>query len=179
MTKTLSQRRSQDLAQQIRPHLEEGEEFTVYWNEDRVEVAPLTDANLLQQAHPDLLGRLLALDNQISNAGSLLSWFGMSGLALACLTVHLGWVDTVLGQPIEKFQSLWVYALVIVLGFGLLGLVVSRFERAAYQHQRGPLIDAMKDAGLTHYEVLAMIEGSSELKRVAEQMKADASPLPR
>lgn len=118
---------------------------------------------------------MLQINEGISNAGG---WFVVGGLIVvlgACLAVHMGWLDEVIGAGVAKVRSIWVYGFAVFVSVVLLGGLATGWERVVYSRHRYALLSAIEDAKLTPHRVLAEIENDEGLHDLADRMKNDLS----
>jgi hypothetical protein len=168
--------RRRQIANVLEQTLVDGERVVVGRQDGVVDVEPIEEANLrsLAEEKPELYGHMLAINENLSDAGSSMVVFPMLGVAGICLMIHMSWIDTFLGIEIEKLRSFWVYLFAVVAGFFLFGQIAVWLEAAAYSRQRGSLVEAVGRAGLNRWQLLARIAQDDDLSNVAEKLKTDS-----
>ena len=111
----MEQERQEEIARTLENILVDGEQFVVDSHDGSVEVQPIENAKLrpLADEQPELYGHLLAVSEILSDAGSNFVLVPMMSVAIVCLTIHMEWIDTLLGLDIEEVRSFWVYAIAL------------------------------------------------------------------
>lgn len=173
----MEQQRQQEIARVLDEILDDGERFAVDCHDGCVDVQPIEEANLrpLSEEKPELYGRLLAVSEILSDAGSNFVLFAMITVAGICLTIYMNWTDTILGIDVERLQSFWVYAFALTACFFLSGHVALWIEASTYRRHRNDLIQAIRVAGLTRWYLLARISQDEDLSNIVEKLKTDSS----
>ena len=169
--------RQDTLRAAVEPILEDGESWLVVRERDGVRVRPAghddPHRSLLRFTHPELYGRLLALEERMRTAGG---WIGFE-LALILVLAGIaavdgGWlVGLVDGGWLRSLQTGWVYAAyavtVLVLVFGWRGWRAS----SCYRAHAGDLRRAVDELKLSWNEFPTWLEGDSAVRDVATQIK--------
>jgi len=163
----------QEIADALSGVLADGQSCFVQCKDNVVTVDAPDALAQFWQDHTELYGYLLSLNEAIRGAVGYFYSFMFVITALACLAVHLAWVDDFLGMPVAKLQSWWLYLVVAVVMFVIACTVGESRYRGNYLRYRRGVMQAIDDAGLTKNSVLAMIHGDDSLARVADQLKSD------
>ena len=163
------------IAQALDGVLQDGDEFFVRRRGDRVDVTVPggEGSSLLADAHPELHGHLLDVNEVLANTGGNLIIFGMLASLALCVAIHMEWIGSVLGIDARHLRSFWVYGLIMVAAFFVCVLIISMMEWLKYRGRRGELLAHIRRAGLTRRSVVAEIQGDPSLKDVAAKLKTD------
>jgi len=174
----MEQDRQEEIAESLEGLLVDGERFVVDCHDGRVDLQSIEEANLkpLAEEKPELYGHLLAVSEALSDAGSSFVLFAMITVAGICLAIHMDWIDTFLNVDVQKIQSPWVYAFVLIACFFASGQIALWIEASAYRRHRGEVIRAVRDAGLTRWHLLARISQDEDLSNLVEKLKTDSRP---
>ena len=97
----------------------------------------------------------------------------MMTVAVICLTIHMGWIDTIGGVDIVRVQSYWVYGVALGICFFVCGQIALWVEAFAYRRYRDELIRHIRESGFTRWHLLARISDDEDLSNVAEKLKTD------
>src|SRR4051812_45501871 len=104
------------VADALRPHLEDGERYTVFCEEGEVYVSE-AETSVCSVLHPRLYGRLLSLNTQLDEAGAGLGRLPMLLVLGFSVGLHLHLLDDWLGpRVVDRIDSVWFY---ILLFFGV------------------------------------------------------------
>lgn len=171
----MEQERQEEIARTLEKILIDGEQFVVDSRDGSVEVQPIENAKLrpLADEQPELYGHLLAVSEILSDAGSNFVLVPMMSVAVICLTIHMEWIDTLLGVDIEEVRSFWVYALALGICFFVSGQIALWVEAFAYRRYREALIRHIREAGFTRWHLLSRISQDEDLENVADKLKTD------
>ncbi len=171
----MDQDRQQKITKSLEGLLTEGEQLVVDCHEGHIDVQPIEEAKLrpLSEEKPELYGHLLAVSEILSDAGSNFVLVFMMTMAAICLSIHMEWIETILGVDIHKVQSLLVYVVVLTGSFFLSGHIALQIEGSAYRRYRADLIRAIREAGFSRWHLLARISQDEDLSNVVDKLKTD------
>ena len=135
------------------------------------------DRSSLADSQPELYGRLLQINEKLSEAGGSLIIVAMIATLAACIGIHLHWLEQLVGPKIDAVRSFWFYGFALVAAFFGSLYSAKAWEGVVYRRLRDNLLRAISDAGLTPHKVLVQIEGDDALDDLADQLKTDPDPL--
>lgn len=132
-------------------------------------------AKELKQNHPELYGRLLIANEQISESGVTLFFVGVMLWVGSCVAIHQAWLDGIAGIPLAKLQSLWVYiGFAILLGGAV--LLFNQFRQPMIYRRHKQLIET--EVGRIDRSLpwlVTQINDEPQLSSIAEQLRNDAT----
>ena len=132
----------------------------------------------LRDSDEELYGLLLLANQKVSNVGTMLVWvLGIVGL-LICVAIHMRWVPTLLGIPVDELRGFGVYTLIMLLVFTLFYWVTSVQERQIYGRMRPELLARLRDQQMSVQVLLARIADDDDLEDIRDQLMDDASIWP-
>lgn len=171
----MEEERQEQIARKLGEMLVHGERFVADCHGGEVEVKPLEGAEFrpLKEEDPELYGHLLAVSEILSDAGSNFVLFPMMTVAVICLTIHMGWIDTLGGIDVTKLQSYWVYGIALGVCFYVCGQIALWVEAFAYRRYRDELIRHVRESGFTRWHLLARISEDEDLSNVTDKLKTD------
>lgn len=165
--------RSTQIAQAVDRLVEPGEAWIVRKKKaNGIEVLP-ENTSPLAATNPELYGRLLQINEQLSNAGGSLCIWMPIGTLILCLGLHLGWFDGLFEDTLEKIKSVWFYAIAIVVSFFLSAGLAQAQERGRYHRYRSVLLQAIEKSQISPHQLITQIEGDEALDNLADQLKED------
>ena len=171
----MEQERQQEIARSLEGILVEGEKFVVDCGGGRIDVQGIEEAIFrpLAEEKPELYGHLVAVSEILSDAGSNFVLFPMMTVAAICLTIHMKWIDTILGVDVDKVRSIWVYAIALTACFFVCGQIALWVEALVYRRYRADLIRAIREAGLSRWHLLARISKDEDMSNIVDKLKTD------
>jgi hypothetical protein len=170
----MNENRIAELSQLLDDKVNEGESFSVRKEDDELEiVAENEDARILAREQPGVYGRLLALNEQLDQAGGFLGSILYVLIAWFCLAIHMSWIEAFAGMPVEQLRSFWLYLAVAVVGFLIHNIIRDFLASFVYRNNRDDLHMAIRQHGVDSFELLARIEDVSAMKAIAKHLKRD------
>jgi hypothetical protein len=127
----------------------------------------------LADDHPELYGRLLQVNERVSEAGGWMVIVGMLCTLAFCVAVHLDWLVPLAGDKLEPVRSFWFYGFALVLAFFAFAGLAKLWEGVVYRRYRDSMLQSIEKAGTTPQVVLVQIEGDESLDDLADRMKSD------
>ena len=108
----------------------------------------------------------------------MLVWvLGIAGLSL-CVSIHMRWMPTLLGIPVDELRGFGVYTLIMLLVFTLFYWLTSVQERQIYGRMRPELLARLRDQQMSVQVLLARIADDDDLEDIRDQLMDDASIWP-
>jgi hypothetical protein len=172
--------RGRKIARQLDGLLDEGQSMLVRCETGVIKVFEvegeddeLTRVSPLRDSHPELYGRMLALDQAVDKAGGFLLGLLWIVTTVTFVLTWSGALDGLFGLALGHIISFWmILPFVIVMGI-VTSQIGNVFEKAKYAGLRGALHAAIDGSGLTLPTVLSKIEGDQAVSNLAERLKID------
>ena len=121
----------------------------------------------------DLVARVDALNERLSNSGTDLGLWMMLATGLACVGIHLNWFESLLGIANPYVQSILFYAAAMIIVFFAMGFLSQLGEQRLYRRFRQSLLDQIKRDGLQVADVYVQIKDDDELDSLAKHLRQD------
>ena len=176
-SQTLEEKRISDLTLHLEDFLHEGEEFLVRRADGELEVDRPVTGSRLKKTHEELYGHLLAVNQQLEEAGGFLTWLVRLLILAVIVAIELRWYDEIAGVRVESLQSWWLYLLLALGGYAINSLIRDWFIHRAYARGRNELLRAMAESDLGQYRILTQIEDDDALTEVSRMLKKDHSTI--
>lgn len=127
----------------------------------------------LQQEHPELYGRLLMANEKLENVGTLAVWLLMLFIVGLCVTIHMAWIDPLLGIPVENLQGWGVYILIALASFVIYCLYTELAEKIAYRSLKPGIMNYLAQQSLTIPWLVSQLANDSSLEEISDQLKKE------
>lgn len=128
---------------------------------------------LLREDHPELYGALLSANQKLESAGGTIMILLLALGGVVCLAAGQKWIDALIKTNCDFLREWWGYVGIMVAALMLGGFLSELRERRVFASVRGELFHLMEDAGFSRYTLIATLEGSETLAKVAEHLKKD------
>ena len=126
-----------------------------------------------KEDNKELYGLLMSVNERVTNVGSNLIWIlGVAVFAL-CVTIHMRWVDTIFGIPIDRVRGFSVYILMFLVAFVIITLFSQIRENMVYQAAKPYILRKMQESGLSAETLIAEISEDQDLKEIREKIMGD------
>jgi len=173
MSTEIDDAQKRKIAEALTGVMRDGQRCLIQCSDGDITVDSKVPAAEIKQKHADLYGQLLTANEAISDAGGWVGIVMFFTAAVFCLAIHMAWFNSVLGVPVERLQSFWLYLLVLAVVVIVSGGLVSVREQQAYRRHRQEVLRAIADAGSTKNAILTAINDDPALKSIAEWRKKD------
>lgn len=161
--------------------LEDGERWIVQGDNRGVRVLPadhdVAGRSLLRFTHPDVYGRLLALNERMRAAGGPVGFeLGLVVALCGIAAVEAGWLaGAVSTSALDSLANGWVYALFAVLVFAATSVWRETAARRLFARERANLARTFDRIGLTREEAIVLLDGDESVRLVLQRLKRDAA----
>jgi hypothetical protein len=169
--------RADEVATFLEGALQDGEGFLVRCNNFSIEVVPFHEQEPfeLKHTHEELYGCLLSINEEISERQFPYFWLTLVALVFFCLALHLQWLDTLLNIDFQGIRSIWFYLSTALATVVLYNIIIGFVERSIYRRRRPELLQAIFEAGINRYKLLARMEGDPGISHISDKLKIDRS----
>jgi Zn-dependent protease len=133
---------------------------------------------VFRKAHRKLYRLLLQANGKVDNVGILFFWVLVLVVASLCVSIHLGWLDDVLGVSLAVLRGAMTYVVISVAAFVALGKYAEAAERRAYEQVKPGILRQLDDEGMSVPTLLAQITDHKPLKKIAELLAKYEGALP-
>lgn len=148
---------------------------------DDLESSPFGDAAFdrleakrqLKSEFPELYGRMLMANKRIAVAGAGAFGVGLIIVLGLCVAIHMAWFSSLFGMPIERFQSWWVYLLIVVSGFIVSGYYTTLSEKLAWRGCREFVHGERRKQHLSVPGLVTRADGIEEVAQMLEHLKSE------
>ena len=167
------------IATALEPVLADGERWLVELDRGHVHVTAAehdtAGRSLLRFTHPDLYGRLLALEERVQSAGGILNVPLALVLSLAGVAaLDGGWfAGTFSADALAALANGWVYALWTVLVFFVVLRLRRLLSHRCYRREVAELLATCRREGVEHPQLVTLLEGDQALSHIQALLKQD------
>jgi hypothetical protein len=161
------------VAYALRDIMQDGDRFLVSCKNGAVDVDPPPvdeKEEELSKTEPELYGHLMTLNQELSSAGTGLTFFFLIASVLISMAIGLGWLESLFDISTDSLESWWVYLLIVILGFMIGGALADGKSKDAFARAYGNLMSMASRAGFNRYTLLARIKDDKELSELVKYL---------
>ena len=135
----------------------------------------MENKNSFKETHKDLYGMLMIANQRIDNVGTFLVWIiGMPTFAF-CIAVHMKWLTSIWGIPVDKVRGLGVYTFIVIAASILFFIISELRELQIYKSLRTPLLQKIKNEKIKIEVLVTEISEDPALRKIKERIMNDKS----
>ena len=129
----------------------------------------------LKETNKDLYGTLMLENQRLENVGTSLIWIVGVIVLASCVTIHMRWIDSLMGVPIDKLRGFGVYTLAFLVVFLIYVIITNIRENLIYKSIKPQIFQKLQENKISIEELLAEIAEDEALENIKEKIMDDKS----